>query len=239
MTVAPGWGEIALRLAMTIVAGTLIGINRGEHGRPAGLRTTLLVCLAASIAMIQANLLLGTVGKAPNSFATLDPMRLPLGILSGMGFLGGGVILKRDNLILGVTTAATLWFVTVIGLCFGAGQLLLGTVALAMGLVVLWGLKWVEPRLRQDRRATLMATLGPEAPSVDEICRRFRADGYLILTLGMTLDSEGGRREVRCELQWRERPLGLAHLRTVEELAAVKGVSSVAWNPQGLPTGLG
>ncbi len=161
--------EIAARLALTILAGTLIGINRGEHGRPAGLRTTLLVCLAASLAMIQTNLLLGTGGRSTNSFVMLDLMRLPLGILSGMGFIGGGVILKRDDLILGVTTAATLWFVTVLGLCFGGGQLILGSVGLGLGLVVLWGLKWAEMALPQDHRASLMATLGPDAPSVRRV----------------------------------------------------------------------
>ena len=71
------WPEIALRLTLTISGGALIGFDRGEHGRTAGLRTTLLVCLAASIAMIQANLLMETAGKAPNSFVVLDLMRLP------------------------------------------------------------------------------------------------------------------------------------------------------------------
>ena len=66
------WGEIALRLALTFLAGTLVGINRGEHARPAGLRTTLLLCLAASIAMIQANILMGTAGKSSDSFVVLD-----------------------------------------------------------------------------------------------------------------------------------------------------------------------
>ena len=72
-----GWSEIALRLALTVVAGSLIGLNRGEHGRPAGLRTTLLVCLAASVGMIQTNLLLMTVGKTQDSFVVMDIMRLP------------------------------------------------------------------------------------------------------------------------------------------------------------------
>src|ERR1700683_830561 len=101
------WQEIALRLALSVVAGTLIGLDRGEHCHPAGLRTTLLVCLAAAVAMIQANLLLDTTGKAGDSFITLDLMRLPLGILTGMGFIGGGAILRRDSLVVGVTTAAT------------------------------------------------------------------------------------------------------------------------------------
>src|SRR3984893_2209354 len=84
------WHEIALRLALSVAAGVLVGLDRSEHGRPAGLRTTLLVCLAAAVSMIQANLLLSTMGRPADSFVTLDLMRLPLGILTGMGFIGGG-----------------------------------------------------------------------------------------------------------------------------------------------------
>jgi putative Mg2+ transporter-C (MgtC) family protein len=135
-----GWPELALRLALTLIACGLIGFDRSEHGKPAGLRTTILVGLAAAIAMMQTNLLLPTGGKEPDSFAQFDVMRLPLGILTGVGFIGGGAILRRGNLVLGVTTAATLWFVTVIGLCFGGGQLALGAAATAIGLLVLWGL---------------------------------------------------------------------------------------------------
>ena len=82
-------------------------------------------------------------------------MRLPLGILSGMGFIGGGVILKRENLVLGVTTAATLWFVTVLGLCFGGGQLALGSIALVIGFIVLRFLKTIELKIKTVRRGTL------------------------------------------------------------------------------------
>ena len=117
------WQHVLLRLLLTVTAGLVIGFNRGEHGRPAGMRTTLLVGLAASLSMIQANLLLNSVGKTQDSFVVLDLMRLPLGILSGMGFIGAGAILRKDNLVLGVTTAATLWFTTMMGLCFGGGQL--------------------------------------------------------------------------------------------------------------------
>ena len=120
------WPEIALRLALTVVAGTLVGLDRGRHGRPVGLRTTLLVCLAAAVSMIQTNLMLPTAGRKADSFVMLDLMCLPLGILTGMGFIGAGAILKRGELVLGITTAATLWFVTVLGLCFGGGQWVLG-----------------------------------------------------------------------------------------------------------------
>jgi putative Mg2+ transporter-C (MgtC) family protein len=88
MPLTLGWTEIALRLALTVLAGVLLGLNRSERGQVAGLRTNLLVCLSAAVAMIQANLLLPTDGKTPESFSVLDLMRLPLGILTGMALSG-------------------------------------------------------------------------------------------------------------------------------------------------------
>ena len=69
----------------------------------------MLVALAAAISMIQVNLLLPSAGKPSDSFVMLDLMRLPLGVLSGMGFIGAGAIVRRNDLVQGVTTAATLW----------------------------------------------------------------------------------------------------------------------------------
>ena len=90
MPLNPTWEDIALRLALTLVAGALIGFNREAHGRAAGLRTTILVCLAASVAMILANMMLTMSGKTDSSFVRTDVMRLPLGVLTGVGFIGGG-----------------------------------------------------------------------------------------------------------------------------------------------------
>src|ERR1700679_2025484 len=103
MPVTLTWQEIAVRLVLSVLAGMLIGLNRGEHGRPAGLRTTLLVALAACLSMIQVNLLLPAAGKPATSFVVLDLVRLPLGILSGIGFIGAGAIVRRDNFVVGVT----------------------------------------------------------------------------------------------------------------------------------------
>lgn len=75
MTLALTWHDIALRLALSVVAGAAFGLDRGEHGRPAGFRTNILVCLAAAVAMIQTNLLLATAGKSADSFVVLDLMR--------------------------------------------------------------------------------------------------------------------------------------------------------------------
>src|SRR6202167_3095535 len=152
------WQEVAIRLTLSVVAGALIGLDRGERGRAAGLRTTLLVCLAAAVAMVQTNLLLATRGRSPDSFIMMDLMRLPLGILTGMGFIGGGAILRRDGFVLGGSTAATLWFVTVIGLCFGGGQIALGIAATALGMLVLSGLPWFDYSVKKDQHGELLVT---------------------------------------------------------------------------------
>jgi putative Mg2+ transporter-C (MgtC) family protein len=187
--------DIALRISLTFLAGLLIGFDRGEHGRPAGMRTTLLVSLAACLAMLQANALLNIAGKSPSSFVVLDLMRLPLGILSGMGFIGAGAILRRDSLVIGVTTAATLWFVTVVGLCFGGGQITLGLLGLGLGLLVLWCMRWVEQRTMQDRHATLRLVADASGPNEDQIRALLTADDYRIGALGVSYMQREKRRE--------------------------------------------
>jgi len=77
---------------MTLIAGAVIGFNREARGHAAGLRTTILVGLAAAVAMIQANVLLTVGGKTSDSFGVMDLMRLPLGILTGVGFIGAGAM---------------------------------------------------------------------------------------------------------------------------------------------------
>src|SRR5579872_3352446 len=183
MPLHPEWYDITLRLALTVVAGVLLGLNRSERGRAAGLRTNVLVCLAASIAMIQTNLLNDSRGKSSDSFAVMDTMRLPLGILTGMGFIGAGAILRRGEMIKGVTTAATLWLVTAVGLCFGGGQLMLGGAGTVLGLFALWGLQGLESWIHQDRHGTLVLHATMDGPSEEEIRTTLAAAGYWINTL--------------------------------------------------------
>ncbi|HEX5243236.1 MAG TPA: MgtC/SapB family protein [Tepidisphaeraceae bacterium] len=231
MPVTIGWREISIRLALTLLAGALIGFNRGEHGRPAGMRTTILVCLAASLAMLQANLLMPTAGKAQNSFVVLDLMRLPLGILSGMGFIGAGAIIRRGSLVLGVTTAATLWFVTVIGLCFGGGQLGLGAVGLALGLVVLWLLKRVESAMPQDREASLLLESSHQGPGPDEIRSALLSEGFKIISMGTSYLEQGRIRKVRLQVRWRSNNPEPRQPEFLASMAQHPGVLKARWQP--------
>ncbi len=225
------WGDLLLRLGITIFAGAVIGANRGEHGKPAGLRTTMLVCLAASISMLLANLLLDTAGKTSDSYVQIDVMRLPLGILTGMGFIGGGAILRRENLVVGVTTAATLWLVTVLGLCIGAGQIGLGLIGTALGLSVLWGLAIAERHLPQVRRATLVIVSTGGTSVRGKLLARLRAD-YVVDVRGVSFMDNGGRWEARFDLRWFGSPTEAEPPDFLSEFANHAGVLSFRWNPR-------
>lgn len=225
------WQDVALRLALSALAGGLIGFNRGEHGRPAGLRTTLLVCLAACGSMIQANLLMPTGGKPVDSYVVLDLMRLPLGILSGMGFIGAGAILRRGNAVLGVTTAATLWFVTVMGLCFGGGQIGLGLAMLGLGLIVLWGMKKFEMAMIQDHPAVLSTTVADEGINDEQLRTLLEAGGLRVANWGVAYARERARRRVRCQVRWRASRADAGPPPVVAQLAAQPGVTRVVWKP--------
>ena len=141
--------------------------------------------MAASVAMLQMNYLLPLAGRPTDSFVTNDLMRLPLGILTGVGFIGGGAILRRGSLILGVTTAATLWYVTVVGLCFGGGQMLLGWLATAIGVFVLSGLRWFENFMSVEQHASLALTLEPGGPSESEIRRQLEAAAITVRDINL------------------------------------------------------
>jgi putative Mg2+ transporter-C (MgtC) family protein len=165
MPLSIGWSEIALRLGLSMLIGIALGFNRSEHGKTAGLRTSMLVSVAAAVAMIQVNLLLPMAGRPAGSFVMNDLMRLPLGILTGVGFIGGGAILRRDDLVVGVTTAATLWLATVAGLCIGGGQIGLGVAATVIGIIAWDQWKWwsggchaTAPRYSQSKLAAKVVT---------------------------------------------------------------------------------
>jgi putative Mg2+ transporter-C (MgtC) family protein len=194
------------------------------------MRTVMLVTLTATLAMLQVNALLPLTGKSPSSFNVLDLMRLPLGILSGIGFIGAGAIIKRQNGAMGVTTAATLWFATMLGLLFGGGQIRLGSASAVLALLILTGLKRIEELLPRMNRATLTLNLGEGAPAEDSIRALVREIPCEIKTWTVQYVPSSSISLIRCELQWKasgrkatEAPPGLSQVRTVP------GVTGFYW----------
>jgi putative Mg2+ transporter-C (MgtC) family protein len=235
MLTNPTWPEIAARLLLAALAGVLVGYNREARSQAAGLRTTTLVCVAACLSMVLANILLATTGKEAKSFAQMDVLRLPLGVLSGIGFIGAGAIVKRGDSVIGVTTAATLWFMTMVGLALGAGQLALGCAVTLGALAVLWVLKRADRAMNRRFRAALTVAAHPQQLPEPDLRRLVTGQGERIVAWAVTYRDGGESYEVRAELEWPGRDRDRAHPPAfLRELAARSGVSEVDWTPHAI-----
>ena len=122
--------EMVLRLLLAGALGAIIGYQRERAGKPAGLRTHILICVGAA---------LFTVASVYGFGAAADPARVAAGIVAGIGFIGAGAIMRTsEGIVAGLTTAATIWAVAAIGLAAGAGLYLASAVATALILIVLY-----------------------------------------------------------------------------------------------------
>lgn len=221
------------RLAATVVAGAAIGFDRNKGGHPAGLGTTLLVCLAASLSMLEANLLLPTAGKTLSSFGQLDYMRLPLGILTGMGFLGAGAILRQGNRISGLTTAATLWVTTVIGLCLGGGQLALGAAATLICILVGVAAKRAEALMTEDQTAELVIEASNAAGILGVIEAHLRDQRFEIVGIAETRSLEACRYHMA--VRWRSQETTIKPPTFLAEMSRREDVLRISWRPANAP----
>ncbi len=123
--------QVAFRLCLAVVMGLLIGMERAKHGRAAGMRTHVLVCLGATITAM-------TGVFAHSVFGGGDVTRISAQVISGVGFLGAGmIILKNDNMITGLTTAAGVWATATLGIAVGYGFYSVAVIATALFLITL------------------------------------------------------------------------------------------------------
>lgn len=139
--------DLAVRLIVAAAFGAAVGFERELHGHPAGMRTHLLVSLGSALFTV-----LSAYGFDPAQSGPIDPTRIAAQIVSGIGFLGAGAILKDGLSIRGLTTAASLWATAAIGLAAGAGQPLLGLAGTAIVLFSLWPLNRIAEGMYGIRR---------------------------------------------------------------------------------------
>ena len=193
--------EIARHLLFAMVAGGLIGLERSFHGRPAGFRTHTLVCLASSLLML-VTLYQGVwFEQDSKGNVTMDPTRMAQGIMTGIGFLGAGVIFKEGLTVRGLTTAASIWMTASIGVLMGIGfyfPAVLATVLTLATLVLLHRVERVVPthiyaqlNVRFDRFKAM-----PEA----DLRQLLKAHGFTIANLSYRLE-EGDTFEYRMMLR--------------------------------------
>lgn len=148
---------MVIKLLLAAVAGGILGIEREKHGRPAGLRTHLLVSMGSCLMMIiSEGFFLKYGAEGVESAVRLDPSRTAAQIIAGIGFLGAGVIIKDGINVRGLTTAASLWVVAGMGMAYGMGLWLPATFTLGLALCSLIFLKKLEPLIKKDRYLHLL-----------------------------------------------------------------------------------
>jgi putative Mg2+ transporter-C (MgtC) family protein len=180
-----GWpGEAFLRLGMAIVAGGLVGLERELRGRSAGFRTNLLVCLGSALVMlVSSQVAMRPWHVASNEYTIrVDPGRIAYGVMTGIGFLGAGVIVKGNTgAVRGLTTAAGLWCVAAIGLAAGLGMYSITVVTTLFVLISLWILDIFEDQLPKLRYRNVVIRRRWKAGCITETIARFKSSGLRVV----------------------------------------------------------
>jgi putative Mg2+ transporter-C (MgtC) family protein len=166
-----------LPLAGAAVAGGLIGLEREFRGHPAGLRTHTLVCLAPALLMVAAVHQLDWLSPSmPHEVIRIDPVRMAHGILTGIGFLCGGVIFRQGLSVHGLTTAASLWTASALGTLYGVGAFPLAIIGTVATLVVLVGFRWIDEKLPQSNIIDVAVRYRREGDFPEEDFRRLMGE---------------------------------------------------------------
>jgi putative Mg2+ transporter-C (MgtC) family protein len=197
--------DVLVRLSVALVAGGLIGLERSYHGRPAGFRTHTLVCMASSL------LMLVTIyqtkwfpGGAPDT-VRIDPTRMAQGVMTGIGFLGAGVIMKEGLSVRGLTTAASIWITAAIGVLAGVGFYLPVTIATLLTLGTLTVFRSVESTMPTLLYAHFHVRF-PRASAMPEPALRAMLveRGFSVANLSYRLADEGRFFEYRMTIRTRD-----------------------------------
>lgn len=139
--------EVLTNMLAAVAAGGMIGLERSYFARPAGFRTHALVCLASCLLMSYSSHLWALVQGAPIDAIKADPTRMAQGIMTGIGFLGAGVIFKEGLNVRGLTTAASIWITAAIGVLLGVGYYAPAATAVIFTLIILALFPWIESKL--------------------------------------------------------------------------------------------
>ena len=218
-----------LKLLLAILLGGVIGLEREFRGRPAGLRTNILVCMGATMIMIGSTSM-AEVSQilSPNFRVTVDPGRIAAGIVTGIGFLGAGAIIRFEDVVRGLTTAGCIWYVAALGIAIGEGLYDLAIMSTVCALVVLLGLTRVEIRIRPTvyRSILVIAPLTATA-SIESTCRSLLAERNIQV---MDIATQASKDAGKAEITFKVRVKNLLQAGEVTRaVIALDGVNEARW----------
>src|SRR5215831_8068430 len=182
-------GEILLRLVLAVSLGGALGMERSYHGRPAGFRTHALVGLASASLMLISTFESVWFHVPDGARATIDPTRMAQGLMTGIGFLGAGVIMRHGPTVRGLTTAASIWITAGIGILVGIGFYVAAALTTGLALGALAGFRWIERNVKSESYADFSVTfVHHHGLATHGLLQHFRR-GEATMEYGMTVHS--------------------------------------------------
>ena len=212
---------VAIRLVIATACGSLIGWERVVRRHSAGIRTFALVSLGSAVATVL-NIYLALIPEL-----NADVSRIPAGVVSGIGFLGAGTILVTGrNQIKGLTTAATLWVASCMGMAFGAGYLSVGFVCFGLVLIANLLLMHLSTRVEENSRYVSLYIEVEETNGIKKLRKSFIEMGYQITSMNKTKDKtlSGTDTALMIDLDFKKRH---SHLKLIDDLNNLDFVSYV------------
>lgn len=214
--------EIILRLVAALCAGGLIGLERSYHGRPAGFRTHSLVCLASSLLMLVTVYESHWFVQQGAARVAIDPTRMAQGIMTGIGFLGAGVIFKEGLTVRGLTTAASIWITAAIGVLTGIGFYFAAAVGVVLTLGTLAVFRHIEALMRSEHFIHTTVRFARDAVLREEELRELaEKNGFSVSKVNYALVSEGGVFEYQTVLRTLDPQAGRRLAQALAEMPAV------------------
>lgn len=217
--------EIIFRLLLASLLGGVIGLEREVHGREAGIRTYLLVSLGSALIMIISEYLsIKYQVKFPGESLRADPGRIAAQAITGIGFLGAGVIIRYRDSIRGLTTAACMWVVCAMGLSIGSGYYLFGSVVAGITVLSLLGLKGVGKRMSKDwykELIILSEDVDGQFDRIQQIMRKYR---IAITNFGIKKDLQKNELTLNFRLRIRTVELNGNVIKEIFTLSNIKSV---------------
>jgi putative Mg2+ transporter-C (MgtC) family protein len=222
---------ILLHLGLAVLAGGLIGLERTYHGRPAGFRTHTLVCTASSLLMLLTVYQWALLKGVPLETVRIDPTRMAQGIMTGIGFLGAGVIMKEGLTVRGLTTAASIWITAAIGILIGIGFYFPAVVATLVTLGTLSLFRWIEAIMPTLYYARLDVRFKrQETPAESELRDLIARQDFSVANLSYRLEQEGKFFEYQMTVRTQNKD---NYRKLAEMLTATEKVLEFAITPTG------
>jgi putative Mg2+ transporter-C (MgtC) family protein len=223
--------DLVWPVAAAMTAGGLIGIERTYHGHPAGFRTHILVCLTSCLLMLAAmHQATWAFAALPGQTVVIDPTRMSHGLLTGIGFLCAGVIFREGFSVHGLTTAASLWVTSAIGVLFGVGMLDLALIGACATLAVLAVLRLLDAKLPHVgvMDVTLRWKRGA-APAERAVREILKGSGMKAVRIGHVICQSGAQHEHHMKVKG-HMPMDIDGL--VSRLSGQKGLAEFSVMPR-------